>query len=155
MHTLGHSYQPTTSAPISNVHCSEKNFWSSFLEDINSCTVSLVIASPFLTNDATWKMVKELKDLQKKKVKVTVYSRLPEEHSNKYGFNLARNRLENCGVDLKFISKLPHKIAIIDDTICWQGTMNILGFHDSRDHMRRIDVGSAQAILKELRLQQE
>ena len=44
------------------------------------------------------------------------------------------------------------KVAIIDDRICWEGSLNILSFANSRELMRRFESRiEAQAIWDNLR----
>lgn len=133
--------------------CSEKEFWNVFSADLNSCSFSLVIVSPFVTNDATWKVVGELNELKRRNVRITIYTRPPEEQQNRYGFNLARRRLEKLGVDLRLVSKIHQKLAVIDDTTWWEGDLNILGSRDWHAQMRRFQGKEARHLLAELSIE--
>jgi phosphatidylserine/phosphatidylglycerophosphate/cardiolipin synthase-like enzyme len=147
-----HCAQSTTNtAGLSELY-SEKDFLDAFLQDLRSAASSLVIVSPFITNDATWKVANELKELKAKGVHIRVFTRPLEEHQNRYGFNLAYGRLQRIGVDVKLVSKLHHKLAVIDDSVCWKGTINILGFRDSREQMRRFQGLAAQPFVSEFNL---
>lgn len=132
--------------------CSEKDFWNAFLPDLRATVSSLTIVSPFITNDATWKLANELRELKERGVSLTVYTRPLEEHQNRYGFNLAYGRLQRLGTDVKFVSKIQQRLAIIDDFVWWEGTINILGFHDSREHMRRFQGLAAKSQLSHFNL---
>jgi phosphatidylserine/phosphatidylglycerophosphate/cardiolipin synthase-like enzyme len=154
MHTNG---EFRNSAAVINssawIHlCRAKEFWDIFLRDLDSCTLSLSIVSPSITNDATWRLSNQLKELQQRKVKVTVYTRPPEEQKNRYSYNLAWGRLQRLGIETRLVSKLHHKAAIIDDTIWWEGGLNILGSYDFQEQMRRYEGSAAHALLQELNL---
>jgi hypothetical protein len=152
MHVLGKSNASPAGSSLSSSIYSEREFWSNFFEDLKTCNRSLVIASPFLTNDATWKIAGELKELRKRQVQIVVYTRPPEEHLNRYSFNLARSRLENAGINVTSVSKINRKLAIIDDAILWEGSLIILGFRDSHERMRRFQGEAAQTLLRNLNL---
>jgi hypothetical protein len=148
-----HSIQPATNSFGYLELCSEKDFWEVFLNDLKSAKSSLAIISPFITNDATWKVANELKELKERGATIRVYTRPVEEHQNRYGFNLAYSRLQRLGVEVKLVSKIHQKIAIIDDCVWWEGSMNILGFRDSREQMRRFHGSAASTLLQKFNLE--
>jgi hypothetical protein len=63
------------------------------------------------------------------------------------------SQLQSIGVTVIQRSKTHQKIAIIDDRICWEGSLNLLSHSDTLEHMRRLE-GSAIAseVRKNLRL---
>jgi hypothetical protein len=148
-----HSIQPTVSSSQCTDFSSEKEFWAAFIQDLKSCGFSLTIVSPFITNDATWKLFSQLKELRTKGVAIRVFTRPREEHQNRYGFNLAYARLQKLGVEVKTVGKIHQKLAIIDAFICFEGSVNILGFNDSKEHMRRFQGTGAKELLGQFNLE--
>jgi hypothetical protein len=132
---------------------SGKNFWATFRQDLKLCASSLTIVSPLLTNDATWNIANELKDLRSRNVIVKVYTRPLDEHQNRYGFNLAYARLKKLGAEVITVSKIQQKLAVIDEIIWWEGSLNILGFRDSPEQMSRFQGPGAKSLLAQLQVE--
>jgi len=148
-----HAIQASADSSACTELHSEKDFWNAFLQDLSSAASSLTIVSPFITNDATWKVANEFRGLKERGVYIKVYTRPIEEHQNRYGFNLAYARLQRIGVEVKLVSKIHQKLAIVDDSVWWEGSMNILGFRDSREQMRRFQGLAAKTLLSGFNLE--
>ena len=154
MHALETTCQSVTeisSTTWTNL-CSGTEFWQLFFKDLKSCSTSLTIISPVLTNHGTWKMAGELKALKEKGVIITLYSRPADEHSNRYSFNLALGRLQKLDMPPTTVNKISQRLAIIDESTLWDGNLNILGFCDSREKMRRFVGNAAKGFLVNLKI---
>lgn len=120
----------------------EKTFYPSFLQDLKSCDKEVIIESPFVT---TWRMKlfwPIFKVLLEKDVKITIFTRPPEDHDDTYRYQ-AEQTIQECeemGIQvLLCVGNHHRKLAIIDRQILWEGSLNILSQTNSREIMRRID----------------
>ena len=74
-----------------------------------------------------------------KGVRVTVNTRPTNEHDGKYIDQAYRavQDIQSIGIKVLYTVKHHRKIAIIDDEILWEGSLNILSQSDSCELMRR------------------
>lgn len=120
----------------------ETTFYESFNRDVARARHSVTIESPFLTIKRVRAMAPILKKLRRRKVTVTINTRLPRHHTSKLQFEAeeAIITLKKAGAKVYVCHDMRHrKLAIIDDTILWEGSLNILSQNNSREVMRRID----------------
>ena len=60
-------------------------------------------------------------------------------------------RMKSCGISVASKSDAPHCLAIIDKSIIWYGSINLLGHATKRDTMIRIvDAANAETLLSEV-----
>ncbi len=124
----------------------EKNFWDAFFSDLSAATQSVAIVSPFATIKRSRVLVPRIEPLISRGVKVTVYTKPAEEHSQSYMIEDAAqviSLLDKMGVKLILQKEIHQKVAIIDDHICWEGSLNIfshtgstLGTHEAPSRQR-------------------
>jgi hypothetical protein len=126
----------------------ERNFWDAFFSDLISAKKSAVIVSPFVTTKRSRTLVPRIESLVARGVKVRVHTKPIGEHSQAYMSEDAAqviSLLEQMGVEVVQQPEMHQKVAIIDDQICWEGSLNILSHTGSTlEHMRRL-VGRATA----------
>ena len=123
----------------SSLH-TEATFYKSFVTDLHNCKRSVLIESPYLTTYRVATLLPVLAKLVKRGVVVTVSTRHPSEHNGllKYQAYEALADLHSLGVDLELVSGYLHrKIAILDDQVLWEGSLNILSQNNSIEIMRR------------------
>jgi hypothetical protein len=66
------------------------------------------------------------------------------------------DQLRSIGVNVVERGKMHQKVAIIDDTIAWEGSLNILSHKDTEEHMRRFEGPSTvEEIIRNLELDEE
>lgn len=92
-----------------------------------------------------------------KKIKIQIVTRDPSEHENELFRHQATNEILVCkdlGIDVQLQSGFHHrKLAIIDRTILWEGSLNILSYSKSKEIMRRLEGGDhAQEMIDFLKL---
>lgn len=80
-----------------------------------------------------------LTKLRRKEVRVVVNTRNPEEHNEEYAIQAedAVAAMQDIGVKVLYTVKHHRKLAIIDEEILWEGSLNILSQGDSCEIMRR------------------
>lgn len=80
-----------------------------------------------------------LKQARRRGVQITVNSRPPSEHDGKYISQAYKSvqDMQSIGITVLYTVRHHRKIAIIDDEILWEGSLNILSQSDSCELMRR------------------
>lgn len=118
----------------------EKNFWSALWQDLADAKESVCIMSPFLTMHRSQEFFEAFAEMVRRGVAINLYTKPSDEQSDNMEVeseNVIRN-LRDRGVAVTTISKMHQKVVIIDNEICWEGSLNILSHRNSLEHMRRI-----------------
>lgn len=117
----------------------QKDFYNSFVRDLERARTLVVIESPFMTQKRINMLLPALERLRLRGVTVIVNTKPIEEHEALMA-NYAEqgiNQLQGVGVRVMMTVGHHRKLAIIDDVL-WEGSLNILSQHDSCEFMRRI-----------------
>jgi phosphatidylserine/phosphatidylglycerophosphate/cardiolipin synthase-like enzyme len=134
----------------------EKAFYDAFASDINNATSSVVIESPYLTERRARQFAKLIHRKVKSGVKVHIYTRNPLHHDKLLAeqSRLACRILKDSGARVFICDDMRHrKLAIIDASILWEGSLNILSQSNSAELMRRTNCKEqALQVLKLLNL---
>ncbi len=128
----------------SSVLYDEKTFYKAFLRDLDQATEEIIIESPFITSNRMKMLWPSLKRAYSKGVKVYIITRDPQDHSDGYEIQSETEieAFEALGIQVLLCTGNHHrKLAIIDRTILWEGSLNILSQIHSREIMRRLDGG--------------
>lgn len=131
------SYQEIHASKLYN----ENGFYPAFVKDLNRCKNELLIESPFITSRRLSNLLPVLKTLQAKKVRIVINTRDPIETDDEYQRNEAYravSQLQHAGVRVLYTKGLHRKLAIIDRSVMYEGSLNILSQNDSAEIMRRI-----------------
>lgn len=130
----GNSFIPK----VTGVVYDETSFWSKWYSDLDKARHSIVIVSPFVWPEAVQRNLSSLKRALERRVEVTIYMR-------RVGFQRPKNKealdmLCESNVSVVQSEKSLHqKLAIIDQRIVWEGSLNILSHVGSMEHMRRFN----------------
>ena len=118
----------------------EQSFYRAFEKDLYSARKSVIIESPFITLWRIEELLPVVTKLRRKGVLVTVNTRNPIEHDEEYEMQalIAVEKLQELGVKVLYTVKHHRKLAIIDGTVTWNGSLNILSQHDSCEIMWRV-----------------
>lgn len=120
----------------------EKTFYSPFLKDIRNCQSELIVESPFITYRRLSELLPDLKKLKERGVRIAIVTKDPREHDKD---NLREDSIEalvalqRLGVHVIYTDGHHRKLAILDRTVLYEGSLNILSQHNSREIMRRIE----------------
>ncbi len=118
----------------------ERNFYKKFVADISRAKRSIVIESPYMTERRTNQLIKHLNKASRRGVEIKVYTREPAHHDPMLESESwkAIELLRKAKVRVFACADMRHrKIAIIDDELLWEGSLNILSQSRSREIMRR------------------
>ncbi|MHB1042631.1 MAG: AAA domain-containing protein [Eubacteriales bacterium] len=136
----------------------EKNFWPAFLSDLRSVQKKLVMMSPFVSLRRAGKMMDFFRALLGRDVLVCVYTRHPSEQSGSLSEHAEQviKQLETLGAKVVQRKGMHQKIAIIDNRVAWEGSLNILSHKDTQEQMRRFEgENTVQEIVKNLELDKD
>jgi len=118
----------------------EQSFYGAFERDIKRAESSVIIESPFLTERRVLYFAGLFRKLARKGIRVRVNTRNPRHHDKLLEIQAWKSIhiLRDSGVKVYFFSDMRHrKLAIIDEQILWEGSLNILSQVLSKEIMRR------------------
>ena len=110
-----------------------------FMRDLVHANHSIYIESPFITTKRMGILLTILKQTRQRGIQITVNTRPPCGHDGSYIDQAykAMQDMQSIGITVLYTVKHHRKIAIIDDDILWEGSLNILSQSDSCELMRR------------------
>jgi prepilin-type processing-associated H-X9-DG protein len=132
----------TTNGLIDSSLYNEDTFYARFASDLKNCRSEVIIESPFITNRRLDLLMPALQKLKSKHIRVTINTRDPEAHDEKTmrsDARIALSKLQHMGVNVLFTDGHHRKLAIIDRSILYEGSLNILSQNNSCEVMRRIE----------------
>lgn len=118
----------------------QKSFYKAFIKDITHAKQRVIIESPFITSKRLNQLLPVLSNLVKRGVTVIVNTKPFNEHDELFR-QMAYTGIANLqytGVAVLMTVGHHRKLAIIDEDILWEGSLNILSQNDSCEIMRRI-----------------
>jgi phosphatidylserine/phosphatidylglycerophosphate/cardiolipin synthase-like enzyme len=118
-----------------------ETFYKVFMRDLVHANHSIYIESPFITTKRMGILLTILKQTRQRGIQITVNTRPPSEHDGSY-INQAYESvqdMQSIGITVLYTVRHHRKIAIIDDHVLWEGSLNILSQSDSCEMMRRSD----------------
>ena len=133
----------------------ERTFYQAFIRDLKRSKREVIIECPFITSSRMEMLLPIFKMLLLKGVEIHIVTRDPAEHDEFYRHQATNEILQCCDLGIICIlhkGNFHRKLAIIDRTVIWEGSLNILSQARSKEIMRRIVSGSmARELLKFLR----
>jgi len=119
----------------------ERSFYDALIKDVNRAKLIVIIESPYLTERRALQFCRLFKRMSEQGVKIRINTRNPRHHDKTLEIQawkamavLREHKVKVCTYD-----DLRHrKLAIIDDVILWEGSLNILSQNNSKELMRRI-----------------
>ncbi|MDQ5884885.1 MAG: hypothetical protein QG645_47 [Patescibacteria group bacterium] len=118
----------------------QNGFYDAFIKDVKHSNTRVIIESPFITTKRINQLSPILSRLIRRGVAVVINTK-PVEEQNALLRNMAYEgiaKLQDIGVRVIVTAGHHRKLAIIDDDIIWEGSLNILSQNDSCEIMCRI-----------------
>ena len=118
----------------------QNSFYDAFIKDIKHSKTRVIIESPFITTKRINQLNPIIRRLISRGVAVVINTKPVEEHNTLLS-NMAYSGiaiLQDIGVKVIVTAGHHRKLAVIDDDIIWEGSLNILSQNDSCEIMRRI-----------------
>ena len=120
--------------------CTDGDFYEFFLSDLQSMKKRMVIYSAFMTENRVSILLPSFVDAINANKEIIVVTKALEEHgkSQAYAYQKIENELKSIGVTIIHKKGMHEKIVIVDDEICWQGSLNVLSNNGhTGEHMER------------------
>lgn len=111
----------------------QDSFYEAFEKDLSVAQSSVIIESPFITTKRINSLLPVLTRLTNRGVRVTINTRNPIDHDLEYRAQALESVeiLQSMSVEVFYSVKHHRKIAVIDNRISWNGSLNILSQSDS------------------------
>ncbi len=118
----------------------EATFYCSFQRDLKHAKYEVIIESPFIACKRTQSLLPVFKKLTRRGVSIRINTRNPRHHDKELRIQAWQSitKLRAVGVKVKYYNDMRHrKLAVIDRTILWEGSLNIMSQSYSKEIMRR------------------
>jgi phosphatidylserine/phosphatidylglycerophosphate/cardiolipin synthase-like enzyme len=125
---------------LQSSHLYDQNtFYKAFLRDLGHARTRVIIESPFITKKRMGLLLPTLLKLRARGVRVIINTKPFEEHEQAYQSQAiwAVGIMQDIGIEVLMTAGHHRKLAIIDNNILWEGSLNILSQNDSCELMRR------------------
>lgn len=131
--------------PPSGSLFNEKNFYPAFFEDLRRAQEEVIILSPFVSTRRSGQFIELFRILIQKGVRVRLFTRPAKEQTGNFALNAAQviEQMRAIDVEVTERKRMHKKVAIIDRSIAWEGSLNILSHRDSDEQMRRLPFATA------------
>ncbi len=118
----------------------QDSFYQKFFKDVANCNQELIIESPFMTVRRSRYALPYFEKAIRRGAKVVINTKHPDEQGDilKNEALISVGLLQKAGVTVLFTGGHHRKLAIVDRTILWEGSLNMLSQADSCEIMRRI-----------------
>jgi hypothetical protein len=136
----------------------EKNFWAKFFQDIIHSQQKLIILSPFLSVRRSSNFMDSFRTMKGRGIDIRIYTRPSNQQAGEMAnqADIVIDQLRSIGVMVIERRSMHQKVAIIDDAIAWEGSLNILSHKDTEEHMRRFKGQSTvEEIIRNLELDED
>lgn len=117
----------------------QTTFYRQFKQDLLISQKHVFIESPFITHKRIATLLPVLKSLTRRGVQLTISTRDPAEHEGLLSEWAWEDiaQLQSMGATVLFTGAVHRKLAIIDNEVLWEGSLNILSQSSSCEVMRR------------------
>lgn len=124
----------------------QDDFTFALIDDLNRARGLVLLQSPYLGVGRINFLRPALKNCSLRGVRVCVFARKPkhDKHESQEQFlekletiQAATHLLAGCGAHVNFRPQVHEKVAVIDESIFWDGSLNILSFNRSSERMTR------------------
>jgi phosphatidylserine/phosphatidylglycerophosphate/cardiolipin synthase-like enzyme len=119
----------------------KSSFLPVYSNDIVAAKREILIVSPFITRRRTIQMMQQLEVALRNEVRVIVVTRRVEDFREKDATALqgTLDFLQGAGVSMVFRTNIHQKFAVIDQSIVWYGSINLLSFGSAEESIMRLE----------------
>ena len=138
-----------TTVVDSDVIYDRDTFQERFLFDLRHAKHSIVIVSPYVQVRRVRWLEDTLKHATGKSVEVSIFTRPIDSFvgSASYAAQAACDALKDLGAAVHYRESIHQKHAVIDESIVWYGSINLLSFGASQESIMRLCSGSISRAL--------
>ena len=140
--SIGYTVAAGQDAPLdSDIIYDQNTFRERFLQDVADAKETVVIVSPFVTSWRVKWIEATLMQCAQKRVKVTVVTRGPDTLpvSSRRAAQTAITMLESLQVEVVCREGIHQKYAVMDGSVVWYGSINLLSFGTSQESIMRLE----------------
>jgi superfamily I DNA and/or RNA helicase len=148
----------TNLPPVYGHLYTERNFWATFFQDLKTSKARIIILSPFLSVRRSGFFMDYFRAMKGRDIDIRVYTRPKNQQTGEMAnqADIVIDQLRSIGVSVIERRSMHQKVAIIDDAIAWEGSLNILSHRDTEEHMRRFEgLSTVEEIIRNLELDEE
>jgi phosphatidylserine/phosphatidylglycerophosphate/cardiolipin synthase-like enzyme len=116
-----------------------QNFQPVYENDLAIARKEIVIVSPFATKRRIQQASPLIAAALHKQIKVVVVTRPVTDYKDDKTLREMFAAMESTGLQMVFRSNIHQKFAIIDQSIVWYGSVNLLGYGRSEETMMRLE----------------
>lgn len=134
----------------------QDRFFPYFCGDVNNAKERVIIYSPFITQDRLAIMEPSIKSAVERGIMVFVITKALGDRGKRElsNYRMLERTLEKWGVVVIHKRRMHEKLSIIDNSILWIGSLNILSFSSTQEIMeRRFSKNVVDDFIKTLRIQ--
>jgi HKD family nuclease len=119
----------------------DKTFYPAFTKGLNNCDSELIVESPFITRRRLTYLLPTLQKLKDRKVRIIINTKDPhelDEERREEAYRVIAS-LQYKGIQVIYTHGHHRKLAIIDRSILYKGSLNILSQNRSSEIVRRTE----------------
>jgi len=119
----------------------QNSFYPAFIADATRATRTIIIESPFIGYRRLGSLLPVLEKAIRSGVRVVINTRDPSEHNDAMRQYATQGitAFQSIGVEVLYTGGHHRKLAMVDNRILWEGSLNILSQSDSCEVMRRVE----------------
>lgn len=128
------------------------SFWGNIIPDLKHVHNRVIIFCPFVRKQRIDQLLPLFKKITESGNQVIIYTRPVSEHQDSYQTTTRSliDSLRKEGAVVRIRKNMHEKVILIDDTIVWQGSLNLLSHRNTKEQMQRIVIKSVQKEAEEL-----
>ena len=113
-----------------HIICKDEDFYDIFLGDVRSMKDSMIIFSPFMTENRVSMLLPIFVDKRNENKKIIIVTKDLSERGKREesSYKKIEKQLKQYGIEIIHKKGMHEKIVIVDDDICWHGSLNVLSF---------------------------
>lgn len=129
----------SSSAKHERTVVTQEDFYPLFITDLHTANERIVIYSPFMTQNRVSLLLPILEEACGRKLRIIVVTKAPQERrkNEKVGYDSIERQLARIGVTVVHKYKMHEKLAFIDNSLVWHGSLNPLSFSNTQEVMIR------------------
>lgn len=144
--------------PVSGDLYTERNFWAQFFQDLKTVKERFILLSPFVSVRRSGVLMDYFRAMRGRGIEIRIYTKPRNQQIGEMA-NQADVVIEQLrGIGAKVIERrnMHQKVAILDNAIAWEGSLNILSHRDTGEQMRRFEGQSGiEEIIRNLELDED
>lgn len=125
---------------LSSTLLSQDNFYDTFTKDLLCAKYEVIIESPFISFKRINYLLPTFRKLVRRNVRIVINTKPLDEQDPEYSWQVEEciTILQELDIEVLITGGHHRKVAIIDQQILYEGSLNILSQNDSCEVMRRI-----------------